>query len=106
LAVIHFYSVSYDNDKRRPWVARIIGPSDTFQFERLFIDPLPDYKNAVTNWKRTANITLQFPLEVGWAIQTCKRTIGMEKRRFYRVTSPTELQEMTDREVAEWAAIQ
>lgn len=104
--MIHFYSVSYDNDKWRPWVARIVGADSKYKLERVFVGALPDYKKAVTNWKRTANITLQFPLEVGWVIQTCKRTIGMEKRRFYRVTSPTELTEMTAEEVARWAATQ
>lgn len=104
--MIHFYSVSYDNDKWRPWVARIVGLDAQYKLARIFIEPLPDYKKASTNWRRTSNITLQFPLEVGWTIQTCKRTIGMEKRRFYLVTSPTELQEMTDRETVEWARTQ
>ena len=102
--MIHFHSVPYDNDKWRPWVARIVGLDSKYGLERIFIDALPDYKKSVTNWKRTANITLQFPLQVGWVIQTCKRTIGMEKRRFYRVTSSTELTEMTAEEVARWAA--
>lgn len=104
--MIHFYSVPYDNDKWRPWVSRIVGTDAKYKLERVFVDALPDYKKASTNWKRTANITLQFPVEVGWVIQTCKRTIGMEKRRFYRVTSPTELQEMTEQEVTEWARTQ
>jgi len=104
--MIHFYSVKYDNDKWRPWVARIVGTCPDFGFSRVFIAGLPDYKQASTNWRRTANITLQFPLEVGWVVQTCKRTIGMEKRRFYRVTSPTELSEMTEEEVRSWTAAQ
>lgn len=104
--MIHFYSVSYDNDRWRPWVARIVGLDAQYKLARIFIDPLPDYKKASTNWKRTSNITLQFPLEVGWMIQTCKRTIGMEKRRFYHVASPTSLQEVTEADIMAWAKIQ
>ena len=103
---LHFFSVMWATNEVRPWVARIVKFGHKHGFEREFFNPLIDYSDAAAFGTRTVDIKFQFVLRVGWRVEVCTRQRRGEVRRFYRVTSPTELEEISAEEAAKWATRQ
>jgi hypothetical protein len=101
---IHVVTQMWATNQKRPWVARIMGRSKALGLEREFLDSIVDFSDAATFSSRTVDIQICWMVKVGWVVEVATAGKRGPERRFYRVTSPTELTEMTAEEVARWAA--
>lgn len=98
--MIHFHSVKYASDQKKPWAAKIVGVDSIYTLKREFLNGLNDYTNAATFGKRAVDIEMLFTFRVGWVVELYSPSI---KRAYYQIVSPTEKQPMTAKEVLQWA---
>jgi len=101
---LHFFSIAWATNEKRPWAAQITGMDRKHNVQREFIAPLIDYSKAASFWNRTVDIQFQFVFRVGWIVEVCTNGKRGQTRAFYRVESPTEMVEISAQEVQKWAA--
>jgi len=91
--------IRYGHKKHRPWVARITGLDDRYEFRREFVECVRDWSDARSNGIR--GIYEYFALPPGiYQVNECIR-LGKSRRYFIRVEG-TEYEEITREEVEQW----
>jgi hypothetical protein len=98
--VLYVHNVEHRASQKQ-WVARIVGISPRFGFEREFVRPRKDYRNAKRGMSGRAGIGSVFLLEADWVCEFNQWENWKEKRYFALVTVDG-LRHMSEDKVIEW----
>lgn len=80
------YAPTRSCPERRPWVARLLGPSPRHTYERVFVDSQRDWREAD---KKGRGVKHCFTLEYGHLYEVCRWRKRDKSERYFVRVDPT-----------------